>query len=105
MTNYTMIETKDGTLAISGELTIYDAAEFKAALLGRINSKQSVKVDLSGVSELDCSGVQVMLLAQREAEASGRTLQWDKHSQAVSQVLAILNLEGMLGQPVSLVWS
>lgn len=105
MSNYTMVETAPGTLIITGELTIYDAAEFRTALLARLNSTQCLKVDLSGVTELDCSGVQIMLLAQREAEACGKTLQWDKHSQAVSQVLALLNLEGALGQPVSLVWS
>jgi anti-anti-sigma factor len=105
MTNYTMTQANDGTVQIEGELTIYDAAEFKTALLNRLGSTQSLKVDLAGVTELDCSGVQVMILAQQEAAAASKTLQWEKHSPAVVQVLGILNLGGKLGQPVSLVWS
>lgn len=105
MSNYTMIATGENSLQLAGELTIYDAAEFKTALLNRLVATQELRVDLSGVTELDCSAVQVMLLAQREAAAADKTLQWEKHSQAVNQVLGILNLGGMLGQPVSLVWS
>lgn len=105
MSNYTMVETSAGCLQLAGELSIYDAAEFKTALLNRLAATQELRVDLSGVTDLDCSAIQVMLLAQREAAAADKTLQWEKHSQAVNQVLGILNLGGKLGQPVSLVWS
>jgi len=105
MSNFSMEDAADGTLHLTGELTIYTAADFKTALLNRLGQAQHLTVDLSGVSELDCAGLQVMLLARREAEIGTRTLQWEKHSPAVSQVLGVLNLGAELGLPVSLVWS
>jgi ABC-type transporter Mla MlaB component len=98
-------KAKAGQLALTGELTIYEAAGLKTLLLDRLNANKSLEIDLSGVTELDTTGVQLMLLLQREAAAASKPLQWVKHSQAVSQVLALLNLGSALGDPVSLVWS
>jgi len=105
MSNFSYEEDASGQLVLAGELTIYDAAQLKELLLGRLHATPSLDVDLSGVTELDSSGVQVMLLVQREAKACEKTLQWLKHSPPVSQVLGLLNLESVLGEPVSLVWS
>lgn len=105
MSDFSMEDSADGTMRLAGELTIYTAADFKTALINRLGQSKSLTVDLSGVSELDCAGIQVMLLAQREAAVGARTLQWEKHSPAVSEVLGILNLGAELGLPVSMVWS
>ena len=98
-------KAKAEQLALTGELTIYEAANLKTLLLDRLNASKSLQVDLSGVTELDTSGVQLMLLLQREAAAASKPLQWVKHSQAVSQVLGLLNLGSALGDPASLIWS
>lgn len=98
-------KTKSGHLALTGELTIYEAATLKQQMLDSLNASQGLEVDLSGVTELDTSGVQLMLLLQYEAEVANKSLKWVKHSQPVSQVLTLLNLGSALGDPVSIVWS
>jgi len=96
---------KTGQLVLTGELTIYEAAKIKSLLLDRLNASESLEVDLSGVTELDSAGVQLMLLLQREAAVANKPLQWVKHSQPVSHVLTLLNLGSAFGDPVSVVWS
>jgi len=105
MNSCSCTEAKPGQLVLDGELTIYDAAELKDLLLERLHASSTLTVDLSGVTELDTAGVQLMLMLQHESAALGKTLQWKKHSAHVSQVLALLNLGSTLGEPVSVVWS
>ncbi|MBS1210539.1 MAG: hypothetical protein H6R19_2937 [Proteobacteria bacterium] len=105
MSNFSYEEKQPGQLLMTGELTIYDAAELKDLLLGCLHANPGLEIDLSGVTELDSSGVQVMLLVQREANAAEKTIKWLRHSPVVSQVLDVLNLGSTLGEPVSLVWS
>lgn len=102
---FTYLEEQAGSLALQGCLTIYEAEELKQFLLDRLRTAEGMVIDLSGVEELDCSGVQLMLLLRKEAEKAGKPLQWLRHSPAVSRVLHILNLETMLGEPVSIVWN
>ena len=98
-------EAKPGQLALEGDLTIYDAARMKGELLARLHASPKLTVDLSGVTELDSSGVQLLLLLQREASDASKPLQWANHSSAVSAVLSLLNLGSTLGEPMSVVWS
>jgi anti-sigma B factor antagonist len=101
----TVTEAKPGQLALEGDLTIYDAARVKDELLAHVHANAKLVVDLSGVTELDSSGVQLLLLVQREAGDANKPLQWANHSAAVSQVLTLLNLGSTLGEPASVVWS
>ena len=94
-----------GHLALTGELTIYEAARLKSLLLEHLNANEKVEIDLSGITELDSAGVQLMLMLRREAEVSNKPLHWIQHSHAVSQVLALLNLGSALGDPASVVWN
>ena len=84
-------------VCVEGELTIYHAMELKRALLEPLESKNAVEIDLSRVTELDTSGVQLMLLAQRTAAAKELELRFVDHSPAVVEVLALLNLGASLG--------
>jgi anti-anti-sigma factor len=80
-------------LPIVGELTIQTAAERKAALLTLLESAdQDFVVDLSGVTELDTAGLQLLLMARREADQLGRRLTLVAPSHAVDDVLAIAQL-------------
>jgi len=97
------MSTPTQALRIEGEMTIYRAAELKqqmqplfdAAGSGGIDS-----IDLSGVTEIDCSGVQLLLLARRNADAAGRALRLAVPSAAVAEVFALLNL-GALAAPAA----
>lgn len=90
-------------LALEGEMTIFQAAELNEALLRAVRDNEGLEVDLVGVTELDTAGVQLMLVAQREASAIGHVLRWVGHSHAVREVVSRLGLEAELGEAVSIV--
>jgi anti-sigma B factor antagonist len=86
---------------ITGELTIHTAAEQQAALLAALEAASAANapalvVNLGGVTELDTAGLQVLLLAQREAAGLGRRFELAAVSQAVTDVLAIVHLDHRL---------
>jgi anti-anti-sigma factor len=85
-------------LALDGELTIYRAAELKERLLDALAATEAVlEIDLSGVDEIDTAGLQLLMLAKREAAACGRQLRLVAHSRAVLAAFDLLNLAGYFG--------
>lgn len=86
-------------LHAAGEMTIYSAAELKPALLAAMGQSDEIEIDLSGVSELDTSGVQLLMLVKREAVAAGKGLTLSGHSPAVLEVFELLGLGGWFGDP------
>ena len=93
-------------LRVEGELTVQVAAEYKAVLLAALSEPaegspaegsptggDEVAVDLSGVSELDTAGLQLLLMLKREAEQVGKTLRLNDPSQAVLEVLGLARLD------------
>lgn len=89
-------------LHAAGEMTIYHAADLKPALLGALGQGDEIELDLSEVSELDTSGVQLLMLAKREAMAAGKGLTLSGHSPAVLDVFERLALGGWFGDPLVL---
>ncbi len=95
-------ETKDGLsfLKIEGDMTIYTAAELKAGLMPCITQPGEREIDLSGVSEIDSAGLQLLLLAKREAARHASPLRLTGHSRAVLEVLNLCDLVPYFGDPV-----
>lgn len=61
-------------LLIEGELTVFTVHELKVRLLAALAAlpdRQPLQLDLSGVSEVDGAGIQLLLAAQREARHRG----------------------------------
>jgi anti-sigma B factor antagonist len=77
---------------IEGEMTIYRAAEIKETLLTPIVELAVIEFDLSRVTALDSSGVQLLMLAKRTAQARHSELRLVAHSPAVLDVMELLNL-------------
>ena len=94
-------ETRNGVchLAIEGEMTIYAADELKSELVPHL-AEPRIEIDLSGVSEMDSSGLQLLILAKREALQHGRILNLTGHSKAVLDVLDICNMAAYFGDPL-----
>ena len=88
------------TLRIEGEMTIYRALELKQLLLARLAESSALEVDLAAVTELDSAGVQLLLLAKREARARQRELRLVAHSPQVLEVFELLNLTTHFGDPL-----
>ncbi|MET3131611.1 anti-sigma B factor antagonist [Oxalobacteraceae bacterium GrIS 1.11] len=88
------------TLRIEGEMTIYRAAELKPVLLAALEQPDTLDVDLSAVTELDSSGVQLLMMAKKQAQQQGQNLQLLAHSPAVLDVMELLNLAAYFGDPL-----
>lgn len=85
---------------LDGEMTIFQAAELKQPLLSLLADGSDVEIDLAQVTEVDTSGVQLMLLLKRTALEQGKTLSFTHHSPGVVAVIDLLNLGSTLGDPL-----
>ena len=85
-------------LRIEGELTIFRAAELKPLLLA---DPLPLEIDLSGVTDIDTAGVQLLILAKNTARAQQRELRLVAHSPAVKEVFALLDLAGYFSGPLA----
>ena len=94
--------THDGhpCLALTGALTIYTVTDAKQDLENRLGRSPILEIDLSQVEELDTAGVQLLLWLKRSAAEHGTTLALTGHSQAVLEVLDLLKVTGILGDPI-----
>lgn len=86
-------------LHIEGEMTVSSAAAVRDEILAALpaGSEDEVEVDLSGVSEIDTAGLQIMLQLKRKCGARLRLL---NHSPAVLQILDLSRLGAQFGDPV-----
>lgn len=87
-------------LFIQGEMSIYRATELKQALLAE---PAPVEVNLSGVTDIDTAGVQLLMLAKKTAQAQQRELRLVAHSAAVTDVFELLNLAAYFNDPLVMV--
>ena len=90
------------TLHIRGPFTIYEAGTAKSVLLDELATADDMEVDLSGVSEFDTAGLQLLLMMKREALRTDKPLRFRGHSKAVLTVIDLYNLGGAFGDPVVL---
>jgi len=81
-------------LRIAGELTIFRAMELKPILLAM---PPVDVIDLSGVTDLDTAGVQLLMLAKETALAAQRDVKLVAHSPAVIEVFELLNVAAYFG--------
>lgn len=89
--------TTGRALRIEGEFTIYRAMELKEVLFAE---PPVTEIDLSAVTELDSSGVQLLMLAKKTALAQGRPLNLVGHSEAVIDAFELLDVAGYFGDPL-----
>ncbi len=94
---------ENGTeVVVQGELTIYSAVQAKSELFDVLANHADLKLDLSGVGELDSAGVQVLLVLKQEAERQDKKLRLVNHSDAAVEVFELLHLAPFFGDPVLL---
>jgi len=97
MTTANRCEGGTSLLHIDGEMTIYRAFELKQALLAELEGSAVVEVNLAGVTEIDTSGVQLLMMARKSAQAGQRELRLAALSPAVAEVLELLGLAKYFG--------
>ena len=86
------------TVAIEGEMNIYRAVELKAMLMKAIDEADSIGLDLSGVSEFDSAGLQLLLLTWKEAGKNNKKLTFSATSAPVDTVVELFNLGGLFSR-------
>lgn len=92
---------KKHTAVISGDMTIYTAAEYQQALIDACPVGKKMKLDLSEVEEIDTSGIQVLLALQHHSSGSAEGLQLDAASDVVNNVLALTRLNSVQKEQLS----
>lgn len=90
--------TSDGHLVarIKGELTISTLEELKDDLFGLFNAKD-VSLDLSGVTEFDGCGLQVLAIMCEEATRNQRKLQFEPTHEGIAKSMQLLGFDSLLG--------
>lgn len=74
-------------LAIDGPMTVYEAEAQRNELLQALDASQGLEIDVSGLDEIDTAGVQLLVLAQREARLAGKPLRLSGQSAALQEAL------------------
>jgi anti-anti-sigma factor len=87
-------------ISLDGEMTIYRAADLKVTVLEALRKTRVLELDLSGVTELDTAGLQVLMLAKQTAAAEQRELRLLQHSPAVVEIFEMLDLVAFFGDAV-----
>ncbi|RKP56591.1 STAS domain-containing protein [Pararobbsia silviterrae] len=92
-------DASPASLRVDGELSIYRAHELKQTFVAAIQGVDALEVDLSGVTELDCSGVQLLMLLRTLAREKDAELHLTNHSPAVREVFELLDLAALFDTP------
>jgi len=90
------VEKLSGVIRIRGEMTIYDAAVIKDALFGALQGESDVCLDLSGVSEVDTTGLQLLLMAHRACATHAVPFTVTQLSDVMRETLALLRLNVLI---------
>jgi anti-sigma B factor antagonist len=87
-------------LHIEGDMTISTAVALKKELMKHIAKPCEREIDLSEVSEMDSAGIQLLILAKRDATKHNTPLRLTSHSRAVLEVMDTYNLAAYFGDPI-----
>ncbi|BAL26250.1 lipid asymmetry maintenance protein MlaB [Azoarcus sp. KH32C] len=79
-----------------GELTIYTVAEQHGLLMRALDAGPVVHLDMSAVNEVDTAGLQLLILARREAAQRGIELRVAGCSDVVKDALETMQLASLL---------
>src|SRR4029453_5133447 len=83
-------------IAVAGPMTIYEAAPGKRALLEALGRGVELEIDLSGVTELDTAGIQLLLLVKREASTAHKIVRLTAPRPAALDEIDLCGLGGHL---------
>ncbi len=96
-------QTKQGVnVTICAELTIYSAAQLKDELLALLRTSPIVNVNLAQVSDIDTSGLQILIMMKNEADILQHDVNFIEHSASVLNVFELMNMVRFFGDPLVL---
>ena len=84
-------------VTISGEIDVYSGPQLRDQLLDVIRRHGArLALDLTGVTFIDCAGINVLLAARRRAQLEGGWLRVIRASPRVERVIALTRLDPVL---------
>jgi len=92
MTIDVFTENRHCRIRIEEELTIYTASVVGATIRDAMASHDSVAIDLTGVTEIDTAGLQLLLVAKKEALLRQRLVKFIGHNRVIAECLLLVNL-------------
>lgn len=93
MSIHRRVTAKQTSIKIAGDFTIYEAQEARAQLLNNERGlDKNVILNLGQLEELDCAGVQLLLMLNKQVGRLGGNLKVNSLSDSARQVIITLNL-------------
>ncbi|WP_061240162.1 lipid asymmetry maintenance protein MlaB [Ectopseudomonas composti] len=93
----TVDETRQ--LQLDGALSIYTAADTKPRLSAALQGAIALEIDLSGIEEFDCAGLQLLLATREQARRQDIDLRLLGANAVVRELLALSGLGDALIAP------
>jgi len=87
-------------VVVEGNMTIYEAATDKPALLAALAKAKEMEIDLSSIHEMDTAGLQLLILVKRESLKAGKVMRLIDHSPSSVDVLDRYHMAPYFGDPV-----
>ena len=87
-------------LQMEGEFTIYNAMEIRDGLMAHLAANNEIELNLSGITEMDTAGFQLLLAAKREGTRLGKVVRYVSHSQAALEVIDLYDMAAQFGDPL-----
>jgi anti-anti-sigma factor len=88
------VDKREGRIHVRGEMTIYDAAALKVGLFDALADEPAGRLDLSEVTEIDTTGLQILLMSEKRCAARAAPFCIENPSSAVREVLDLLGRTG-----------
>lgn len=88
------------SLSLQGEFTIYTAEQNKVVLLEALTRQDVLQIDLSGITEIDGAGLQLLIAMKKASLKQDRDLSFSGHSSVVLDAIDLCNLSSFFGDPL-----
>lgn len=96
--NKFLLETnQSGHFRLQGSMTIQNSTTITRELLEAVKAHDELSIDLSEVSRIDCTGVQLLLSTKL---CANKILKLIHHSECVSDAIELINLGQHLNDPM-----
>lgn len=96
------VEESDNYIKLKfiGEMTIYTAAQIKEELVAinsiLVNGKNNISINVSGVSDFDTSGLQLLMMAKKNLVLIDKNVNIIGHSDSVIEAMRLYKMDGQM---------
>jgi len=87
-------------ISIDGEMSVFTIRDIATRLLEPLSNGVGMEIDLTGVTEIDSAGLQLMIAVKKMASDHELPLRFVGHSSSVIRILDLCDLVGFFGDPV-----